>query len=52
MPQGGEQIETEEATYIRYSADVWYIWLGESLETLFFSEVIEKEYQRFILQKA
>lgn len=34
MPQGGEAIETNEDTYIRYAADAWYVWVGESLEFL------------------
>lgn len=40
--------EEEYNEYVRYSADNWYVWMGESLEPHYSCEEQEKAYQEYL----
>ena len=49
-PLTGEHVSIDSdpdnwTEYIRYSADNWYCWMGESLEPFYPSEELEAAYQ-------
>jgi hypothetical protein len=46
--QTGEIVETPTKEFIRYSADNWYVRMGESYEPMFDCSVMESEYQQFM----
>lgn len=43
--------EEEYNEYVRYSADNWYVWMGESLEPQYSCDEQEKAYQEYLREK-
>ena len=43
--------EEDYNEYVRYSADKWYVWMGESLEPCYGCEEQEKVYQEYLKEK-
>ena len=46
-PISGWRVDTNEGVYYRWSADNWTIVMGESEETVYDCEALEKAFQGF-----